>query len=430
MRFVTGMSVRAKAALAAAGTVAFALALCMLALVLALQHNLRDSANMDATKTADTINTQLQELHPVESKPLILGSDDINLRDGTGHDVVPAPAGETAAPLVLKDSASASPLSVTVRPSTTAVDNATGLLLGKVAPAAVGLVLFVAALTWLLVGRALRPVSAIRQEFTEITERDLHRRVPVAAARDEISQLAQTMNRTLDRLQQGMNRQRQFIADASHELRSPIAALRAQLELALARPSRTDWPTAVHKALGDTERLQAVASDLLLLARLDAQETHRRTAVDLSELAAEESQRQPRTITMSGDGGGEGPVVTGSRVQLLRLLTNLADNARRHARTRVSITVGVSDGTVELAVDDDGPGIPEADRERVFERFTRLDGARARQDGGTGLGLAIARDIARAHGGTLAIETSPWGGARLLLRLPRAQEEARVACAS
>ncbi|MFL4909826.1 sensor histidine kinase [Streptomyces sp. MMS24-I2-30] len=422
MKFVSGMSVRAKAALAAAGTVAFALALCMAALVLALQHNLRDSANTDATKTADTVNTQLRELHPVGSKPLILGSDDISLRDEAGHNVVPAPVDGTAAPLVLKDSAIASPLSVTVRPSTTAVDNATGLLLGKVAPAAVGLVLFVAALTWLLVGRALRPVSAIRQEFTEITERDLHRRVPVAAARDEISQLAQTMNRTLDRLQQGMNRQRQFIADASHELRSPIAALRAQLELALARPSRTDWPTAVHKALGDTERLQAVASDLLLLARLDAQETHRRTAVDLSELAAEESQRYPRTITMSSDhGGGAAPVVTGSRVQLLRLLTNLADNARRHARTKVSITVGVSDGSVELAVDDDGPGIPEADRERVFERFTRLDGARARQDGGTGLGLAIARDIARTHGGTLTIETSPWGGARLLLRLPQAQ---------
>ncbi|MGW1305304.1 sensor histidine kinase [Streptomyces sp. NPDC002514] len=422
MKFVSGMSVRAKAALAAAGTVAFALALCMAALVLALQHNLRDSANTDATKTADTVNTQLRELHPVGSKPLILGSDDISLRDEAGHNVVPAPVDGTAAPLVLKDSAIASPLSVTVRPSTTAVDNATGLLLGKVAPAAVGLVLFVAALTWLLVGRALRPVSAIRQEFTEITERDLHRRVPVAAARDEISQLAQTMNRTLDRLQQGMNRQRQFIADASHELRSPIAALRAQLELALARPSRTDWPTAVHKALGDTERLQAVASDLLLLARLDAQETHRRTAVDLSELAAEESQRHPRTITMSSDhGGGAAPVVTGSRVQLLRLLTNLADNARRHARTKVSITVGVSDGSVELAVDDDGPGIPEADRERVFERFTRLDGARARQDGGTGLGLAIARDIARTHGGTLTIETSPWGGARLLLRLPQAQ---------
>ncbi|MFF4756108.1 sensor histidine kinase [Streptomyces sp. NPDC001270] len=422
MKFVSGMSVRAKAALAAAGTVAFALALCMAALVLALQHNLRDSANTDATKTADTVNTQLRELHPVGSKPLILGSDDISLRDEAGHNVVPAPVDGTAAPLVLKDSAIASPLSVTVRPSTTAVDNATGLLLGKVAPAAVGLVLFVAALTWLLVGRALRPVSAIRQEFTEITERDLHRRVPVAAARDEISQLAQTMNRTLDRLQQGMNRQRQFIADASHELRSPIAALRAQLELALARPSRTDWPTAVHKALGDTERLQAVASDLLLLARLDAQETHRRTAVDLSELAAEESQRHPRTITMSSDhGGGAAPVVTGSRVQLLRLLTNLADNARRHARTKVSITVGVSDGSVELAVDDDGPGIPEADRERVFERFTRLDGARARQDGGTGLGLAIARDIARTHGGTLTIETSPWGSARLLLRLPQAQ---------
>ncbi|MEU5274486.1 sensor histidine kinase [Streptomyces hygroscopicus] len=422
MRFVTRLSVRTKTALAAAGTVAFALALCMVALVFVLQNNLRDSANLDAAKAADTINSQLQELHPAGGEPpLILGSDKITLRDEAGQDLVPAPTTETTVPPAGKRSNAASPTSVTVRPSTTAVDNATDLLLGKVAPAATGLVLFVAALTWLLVGRALRPVSAIRQEFTEITERDLHRRVPVPAARDEIFRLAQTMNSTLDRLQQAMNRQRQFIADASHELRSPIAALRAQLELTLARPSRTDWPAAVHKALGDTDRLQAVASDLLLLARLDAQETHRRTAVDLSALAAEESHRHPGTITVSGDSGdGEAPVVSGSRVQLLRLLTNLADNARRHARTKVSITVGVSDGTVEVAVDDDGPGIPEADRERVFERFTRLDDARARQDGGTGLGLAIARDIARTHGGTLNVDTSPWGGARLLLRLPQA----------
>ncbi|NUS87094.1 MAG: sensor histidine kinase, partial [Streptomyces sp.] len=111
-------------------------------------------------------------------------------------------------------------------------------------------------------------------------------------------------------------------------------------------------------------------------------------------------------------------VVHGSRVQLSRLLTNLTDNARRHARATVSVGVAVRDGMVELSVDDDGPGIPEADRERVFERFTRLDDARARQDGGTGLGLAIAKDIAHAHGGTLTLHTSPRGGARVLLRLP------------
>jgi signal transduction histidine kinase len=231
------------------------------------------------------------------------------------------------------------------------------------------------------------------------------------------------MNATLDQLHLAMTRQRQFVADASHELRSPIAAVRAQLELALARPSRTDWPTAAHKALQDTERLQAVASDLLLLARLDAQKAPARSPVDLAALAAEEVRRRPGVVVASDSGtGSDGdsppPVVHGSRVQLSRLLTNITDNAGRHTRTTVSISVGVSDGMVELSVDDDGPGIPEPDRERVFERFTRLDDARARQDGGTGLGLAIAKDIAHAHGGTLTIHTSPRGGARVLLRLP------------
>jgi signal transduction histidine kinase len=225
-----------------------------------------------------------------------------------------------------------------------------------------------------------------------------------------------------------MTRQRQFVADASHELRSPIAAVRTQLELALARPSRTDWPTAVHRALQDTERLQTVASDLLLLARLDAAEAPPRSPVDLAALTSDEVRRHPGTITKSG--ANRTAVVTGSRIQLSRLLTNLADNARRHARTSVSITVDVRGATVQLAVDDDGLGIPEADRERVFERFTRLDSARARQDGGTGLGLAIAKDIAHAHGGTLTAHTSPRGGARLLLCLPVGGSAAASAAAA
>lgn len=480
----SGMSVRAKAVLAAAGTVAFAIALCMLALVLALQKNLRDSASTDAKKTAVAIQGQLAQSRPAGGRMVLVLPGRVTVRDAEGRTLTPAspltpgeapgragtaqsePAGTAQSEPAQSEPADlaniarvkgvgggavlASPpgedgYSVKVDPSTTALDNATGLLLREVAPAAAGLVLFVAALTWLLVGRALRPVAAIQREVTEITERDLHRRVPVPTARDEISRLARTMNATLDRLQRAMTRQRQFVADASHELRSPIAAVRAQLELALAHPSRTDWPTAVHKALRDTERLQSVASDLLLLARLDAQEAPPRTPVDLAALRDEEMRRHPGAVTAGpagagndGQNGRDGQddqdsqdsqdsrdsrdaIVTGSRVQLSRLLTNLTDNARRHARATVSITVTVQDDAVELTVDDDGPGIPACDRERVFERFTRLDHARARQDGGTGLGLAIANDIAHAHGGTLTVHTSPWGGARLLLRLPRAR---------
>ncbi|MDW6063004.1 HAMP domain-containing sensor histidine kinase [Streptomyces sp. FXJ1.4098] len=443
MSLLTGMSVRAKATAAAVGTVALAIALCMLALVLVLQQNLRDSAKADAKQAAVSVADQLATSGKTKlaEKALVVTPQPVTIK-AAGRVISPARPGEapldskvvSSAPVFLTARAHTA-YSVDVAPSTTAVDNATRLLLRQVAPAAAGLVLFVAALTWLLVGRALRPVAAIREEFTEITERALHRRVPVSKARDEISRLARTMNATLDRLHQAMTRQRQFVADASHELRSPIAAVRAQLELALARPSRTDWPTAVHKALLDTERLQAVASDLLLLARLDAQEAPPQAPVDLAALAAEEVRRHPGTVlehadtsdadASNGDAsdGDAGPataaaVVHGSRVQLSRLLTNLTDNARRHARTTVSVGVAVRDGMVELSVDDDGPGIPESDRERVFERFTRLDDARARQDGGTGLGLAIAKDIAHAHGGTLTLHTSPRGGARVLLRLP------------
>lgn len=424
MSLLTGMSVRAKATSAAVGTVALAIALCMLALVLVLRQNLSDSAETDAEQAALSVEDQLLKSGKLRRSAVVVAPRPVTIKAAerrkirSGRPVEEPPDSKvvSSAPVYLANGAHMA-YSVDVAPSTTALDNATRLLLRQVAPAAAGLVLFVAALTWLLVGRALRPVAAIREEFTEITERDLHRRVPVPRAHDEISRLARTMNATLDRLYRSMTRQRQFVADASHELRNPIAAVRAQLELALARPSRTDWPSAVHKALQDTERLQAVASDLLLLARLDAQEAPPRSPVDLVALAAEEVRRHPGTVG-AGDGDVRSAVVHGSRVQLSRLLTNLTENARRHARTTVSVGVGVRDGMVELSVDDDGPGVPEPDRERVFERFTRLDDARARQDGGTGLGLAIAKDIAHAHGGTLTIHSSARGGARVLLRLP------------
>ncbi|WP_030741572.1 cell wall metabolism sensor histidine kinase WalK [Streptomyces sp. NRRL S-31] len=424
---LSGMSVRAKATWAAAGTVAFAIALCMSALVLALQHNLRASAEADAEQAAVSIENQLTRSEKTANGVVVAAPEGVTVKDSSGRVVDSIPT----TPGIRRNDGDASsrtaigeaPYSVDVTPLTTALDNVSRLLLRQVVPAAAGLVLFVAALTWLLVGRALRPVAAIREEFTEITERDLHRRVPVPQARDEIFRLARTMNATLDRLYRALNRHRQFVADASHELRSPIAAVRTQLELALARPSRTDWPTVVYKALQDTERLQAVASDLLLLARLDAREAPPRSPVDLMALVAEEARRHPGTVVVCADQpeGKARPaaVVQGSRVQLSRLLTNLSDNARRHTRTTVVIAVAARDDIVELSVDDDGPGIPASDRERVFERFTRLDDARARQDGGTGLGLAIAKDIAHAHGGTLTLHTSPLGGVRALLRLPR-----------
>ncbi|AYL38306.1 sensor histidine kinase [Streptomyces fungicidicus] len=273
----------------------------------------------------------------------------------------------------------------------------------------------VAGVTWLVTGRALRPVEGIRREMAAITaSEDLARRVPEPATHDEIARLARTTNETLAALEASVERQRSFVADASHELRSPIASLRTQLEVAAAHPELLDLEGAVE----DTVRLQHLAADLLLLARLDAGERPAGARVDLAALAREEAAGRPG-VTVDA----EPAEVSGSRGQLGRVLANLLDNGRRHARERVTVTVRQEGGSAVLAVADDGEGVAEADRERIFERFVRLDAARSRDDGGAGLGLAIARDVAVRHGGTLTAGAAPAGGALFELRLPLAGRE-------
>ncbi|CAL9421296.1 Adaptive-response sensory-kinase SasA [Streptomyces sp. enrichment culture] len=270
----------------------------------------------------------------------------------------------------------------------------------------------VAGVTWLVTGRALRPVEGIRREMAAITaSEDLRRRVPEPATHDEVARLARTTNATLAALETSVERQRRFVADASHELRSPIASLRTQLEVAAAHPELLDLDGAVE----DTVRLQNLAADLLLLARLDAGERPAGTRVDLAALAREEAAGR-RRVTVEAE-----PVeVSGSRGQLGRVLANLLDNAERHARERITVTVRREGGEAVVGVADDGEGVAEADRERIFERFVRLDAARSRDDGGAGLGLAIARDVAVRHGGTLTAGAAPAGGALFELRLPLA----------
>ncbi|MGW1769405.1 sensor histidine kinase [Streptomyces sp. NPDC002073] len=271
---------------------------------------------------------------------------------------------------------------------------------------------------------ALRPVETLNRELQEITtSRALDRRITVPEIGALVPWLARTINVTLDRVFAGVARQQRFIADASHELRSPIANLRTSLEASLAHPERVDWPETVRDALTDIERLQHLTDDLLLLARLDDAAPPAGTPVDLASLAhdlVEEFRHlrihQSLRFTFHAD---DPVVVHGSAVQLERLLRNLLDNAARHARTvtDISVTCG-ADGLARVEVRDDGPGIPPADRERVFERFTRLDGARARGTGGTGLGLAIAREIAARHGGSLHAAANP-SGALFVAGLPR-----------
>ncbi|OIJ63737.1 hypothetical protein WN71_033215 [Streptomyces mangrovisoli] len=276
--------------------------------------------------------------------------------------------------------------------------------------------LVVGGVTWLVTRRALAPVEGIRQEMAAITaSEDLSRRVPEPSSHDEVARLARTTNETLTALEAAVDRQRRFVADASHELRSPIASLRTQLEVGSAHPQLLDVPGAVK----DTERLQHLAADLLLLARLDAGERPGAGHVDLGELVREELGRRATDRTpVAVEVDGSGHQVAGSRGQLSRVIGNLVDNAQRHARTEVLVRVEGRGGRVVLTVADDGNGVPVAERDRIFERFVRLDDARARDDGGAGLGLAIARDVARRHGGTLTVSDAPSGGALFALRLP------------
>ncbi|SEG70688.1 Signal transduction histidine kinase [Thermomonospora echinospora] len=274
--------------------------------------------------------------------------------------------------------------------------------------------------TWHIVGRTLRPVEAIRAQLSEITASDLSRRVPQPAGEDEIAELARTANDTLDRLEYSVSRQRQFASDASHELRTPIAGLRANLEDASMHPDDTDLQAVVHAALRDTVRLESIITDLLLLARIGTGGAAAQERIDFTDLVRTEVGRRTPPVairTLLQDR----LTVRGVRMQLVRLLHNLLDNAERYAESVIEIAAGRVDGHLLLTITDDGVGIPEPDRERVFERFTRLDTARSRASGGTGLGLAIARDIANAHGGSLHVEDSPYG-ARFALRLPLAPD--------
>ncbi|MET7703146.1 HAMP domain-containing sensor histidine kinase [Streptomyces sp. NPDC005485] len=296
-------------------------------------------------------------------------------------------------------------------------------IMWSMAGGTLGITLLIGASTWFAVGRVLRPVEVIRSEFAELSARHLDRRVPVPRAGNEIARLAETMNSTLDRLQTAVTQQRRFVADASHELRTPLACLRTELELALHRAEDPDWPQVVHDAHEDTKRLQDLTEDLLLLARLDASHTDRQPAqaVDLTDLVRDETARRrpPRHVTLDVHTESGPVIVQGQPMLLARVLGNLLDNAERHSAGTITVRLTHEPDSREAVLDvqDDGPGIPAEDHQRVFERFTRLDDARNRDAGGSGLGLAIAHHIATAHHGTLTITPSDHG-AHFTLLLP------------
>ncbi|MCX4486619.1 HAMP domain-containing histidine kinase [Streptomyces anulatus] len=288
--------------------------------------------------------------------------------------------------------------------------------------AALAGLLLISAVTYFTVRIALRPVEAIRTATASVTADDPRERVTVPATGHEITALATTINTTLQRLDEAAAQQRRFVADAAHELRSPLTTLLTSLEVALAYPERTDWPAAVDTAARQTRRLQNLAEDLLLLASLDAHTpTVAGSSIDLAALAhrlVEQGVPPDRPVTLTAHTTAPA-YVHGSPGDHERLLRNLIDNAARHATSRVRITVRNQLEHVELSVHDDGPGIPAEESERIFERFVRLDEARTRDHGGTGLGLPIARELAHRQRGSLVLVPSDLG-ACFHLRIPRA----------
>ena len=234
---------------------------------------------------------------------------------------------------------------------------------------------------------------------------------------------------TLGPVRAAQERQRRFVSDAAHELRSPVASMRQHAEVAVAHPETTDVRELATTVTAESVRLQAIVEDLLLLARLDEGALRlEHDEVDLDDVVLGEARRLRNggTLAIETSAVGAGRV-RGDAHYLERLVGNLGDNAAHHARARIVFALTAQDGHVTLAVDDDGPGIPEPERARVFERFVRLDEARDRASGGTGLGLAIVREIARAHGGDIALATSPLGGLRAEVTLPNERSERRIA---
>ncbi|WP_405139266.1 HAMP domain-containing histidine kinase [Sphaerisporangium sp. NBC_01403] len=413
-------SIRLRATIAATLIVAVALGGASAVLTTVLRDNLRESAKQDAVRRAAVVAEALSvsspaiatTVRPAETvRPGTTAVEDPDLRisrstepSRTDWDT----AGYAVASTAVENGTDV--VTVTARSSLEPAQNALRVLNRLLIFGVPALLLLVAGMTWFFVGKALVPVSGIRAKLADITARDLHRRVPVPSSRDEIASLARTVNATLDRLENAVEQHKRFVADAAHELRSPIATLRTRLELA----ARED---SAREALTDVERLQSLAADLLLLARLDAGEPPRSNEVDLGQVAAEESLRpRPRPEVRVRLAVEPDVVVNGSRTHLARLVTNLVDNAVRHARATVDVRVANEAGVALLEVRDDGPGIPPEHREAVFDRFTRLDWARARDSGGSGLGLAIVREIAMLHSGSVSI-TDRGTGASFVVRL-------------
>jgi signal transduction histidine kinase len=446
-------SVRARSAVAAVLVVALALAAGAALLYFVLQRSLLSGLDSAATVRADEVVSQLQQNGPGDLDDRLKASarqgQQVQVVSPDGDVVANSDARDEQEPLtglrpapgqVLREDAGLRKILDRTRPFlvlTEGVQRDDGtwtvivvsftqgqresvqtvlklLLIGFP-----GVLLLVGVAIWVLIGRTLDPVERIRLRVAGIGAAHLDERVPVPQTRDEIARLAITMNQMLDRLQAAQQAQRQFVSDASHELRSPLATLSATLEVSDADVSGRAWRDLRPVLVAETARMATLVENLLLLARVDDQGLRIVPVdVDLDDLLEQEARRLRLASDLDVSVAIEPVRVQGDLIRLSQALRNLVDNASRYARTSVRLSLVQAGPSAVLTVDDDGPGVPIAERQRVFARFVRLDESRDRASGGAGLGLPIVREVILGHHGAVAITESPEGGCRVIVQLP------------
>lgn len=436
------MGVRARITLAAASVVAVALALGAVGFQLVLRASLLQGLDAAAEQDAAALAAQVEE-RGADSLGELDDERLVQVIDGSGAVVAAseeapgspvAARGDDGATITVDDEAyvvavedadrdAGGDFAVIVGRSTESVEETLATVARLLAVSVPLLVGLVALTTWLVVSRALAPVERMRRQVDAVTAATLGERLDEPSTDDEIARLARTLNGMLARLDSAQRTQRRFISDASHELKSPLATLRQYAEVARAHPERVTEQELREVVLEEGGRLERLVQGMLVLARADEGALRPEPVdVDLDDLLLDEARRVRGTGLEVDTSGVRATRIRGDAGLLAQLVRNLVDNAARHARAGIAVAVS-SDGrgaAASLTVDDDGDGIPPAERDRVFERFVRLDDARARDTGGGGLGLSIVREIAHAHGGEVLAEDAPSGGARLRVELPAA----------
>ncbi len=443
-----------RTSVAATLVVTVCLALAGVALLFVLFRSLETSARATADARAHQVADELRTEKPADLDQSMLATDSqvavVQVVDSTGQ-LVAQSAGGPAAPLSARrialgesgfldqvelsaandfwvtgvgaDSPSG-PVTILVgadRENAETVVTTVGWLLAVCGPIVVALAAFG---TYRLVGSALQPVERMRARVSSLTTDVLAQRIPVPPTDDEVARLAVTLNDMLERIAAGQAAQRRFVSDASHELRSPLATITAALNLAQVRPEELDRELIEEALLPETRRMARLVDDLLLLAHAD-ENLHalKMVDVDLDDIVYAEEDRVRTLTELRVIMSVTAVRIAGDPQALSRLVRNLVDNAIRHARSEIRLECRPSDDHAQIIVADDGPGIPAADRLRVFDRFVRLDSPRTRDIGGAGLGLSIVAEIVSAHRGRIQITESAGGGAQFLVQLPLAVDE-------